>query len=217
MSNILRVENVSKEIGKEKILKDVNLEFQSGSVYVLTGENGAGKTMLLRFLAGLMSCGEGKLFYNGEECFFRKQRKFTVGLLLENVGMYNEFNLMDNLELLRSVNRSVPKEAVGRAIARVGLDANSRKKFGKFSLGMKKRAMIAQAIMEEPEVLLLDEPTNGLDAAGRKLFYEIVKQEKERGAIVIISSHISDDISEIADCVINVQEGCFTMRNEVEM
>lgn len=210
--NCIEIVNVSKKIGNEAVLKNVNLTFEEGKIYVLTGENGSGKTMLMRYIAGLISADEGCMRFNGKECRFGKEREFSLGLILENAGLYNEFNLYDNLELLASVNKKCKREEILQAIARVGLDPKSRKRVGKFSLGMKKRGMIAQAIMEKPQVLLLDEPSSGLDADGRVLLYQILKEEKERNAIVIISSHISDDIKEIADVIIGVESGKFERR-----
>lgn len=207
--NCIEIENVSKTIGDERVLNNVSLTFEDSKIYVLTGENGSGKTMLMRYIAGLISADEGCMRFNGRECCFGRKREFSLGLILENVGLYNEFNLYDNLELLASINKKCTKEEILQTIVRVGLEPKSRKRVGKFSLGMKKRGMIAQAIMEKPQVLLLDEPSSGLDADGRVLLYQILKEEKERNAIVIISSHISDDIKEIADVIIGVERGRF--------
>lgn len=210
MKNHLEVKNMSKRIKGEYVMKDVTLDFESGYVYVLQGENGSGKTMLLRYVSGLINCDEGELRYNNEKCIFGEKRPFSVGMVLENVGLYSELSLYDNLKIIAGINRVASKQDIIDTIARVGLDPYSKKRYGKFSLGMKKRAAIAQAILEKPDVLLLDEPTNALDEAGRELFFEILKEEKERGAIVIVSSHISEDIKGMADEVIAVNEGKYT-------
>lgn len=207
MSNILEVKGVSKSIKNEMVMKDVSLSFQAGRVYMLVGENGSGKTMLLRYISGLINGDTGGLFYNGEECVFGGERRFSAGLLLENVGLYNEFSLYDNLKLISSINKKVSKEDILKAIERVGLDPYSKKVFGKFSLGMKKRAVIAQAILERPDVLLFDEPTNGLDKDGRELFFKLLAEEKEQGKIIIVCSHISEDIRGMADEIIIVEDG----------
>ena len=208
--NKLEVKCVTKKIKDDIIINNANLSFEAGKTHILVGENGSGKTMLLRYIAGLMKSDEGELLYNDVPYAFGGERNFTVGLLLENVGLYNEFTLFDNLEMLSLVNKKASKQEIVSAIKRVGLDPYSKKTFGKFSLGMKKRAVIAQAILEKPDILLLDEPTNGLDKDGKKLFFDILEEEKQRGAIIIVSSHISEDIQGMADEIIQVENGCYS-------
>lgn len=207
--NYFELDHVKKRIGEEMVLNDVTLRLDAGKVYWLRGENGAGKTMLLRLLAGMISATEGEFRYNGTPCIFGKKRSFSLGIILENMGLYDEFSLYENLRLLASVNKICGDKDISASIKRVGLDPDSKKRFGKFSMGMKKRAMIAQAVMERPEVLLLDEPGNGLDEDGRKMLYRILQEERDRGAVVVVSSHLNDDLGEMADVVIDVQEGVF--------
>lgn len=168
MINRLDVINMSKKIKGEYVMQEVNLSFESGHSYVLQGGNGSGKTMLLRFISGLIDCDEGELRYNSEKCMFGKKSLFSTGIVLENVGLYSELSLYDNLKVIARINGKVSEQEILDTIARVGLEADSKKSYGAFSLGMKKRAVIAQAILEKPDVLLLDEPTNALDEAGKK-------------------------------------------------
>lgn len=212
----LELKNVNKKIEHNEIFRSVSLEFSSGKIYVLSGENGSGKTMLIRYLSGMISADDGEMVYDGVPVKWGKKLPYRVGVIIENSGLYDNMTLYDNLELLANINKKADKQRIMDCIEAVGLTYAMRKKYGKFSLGMKKRAMIAQAVMEEPDVLLLDEPCNGLDEDGRTRLYQILEKEKERGAIVIISSHLSEDIDFLADHVISVQDGTFKEKENAD-
>ena len=172
--------------------------------------------MLFRALSGLMKPDAGEVRY-GEQVL---HRDFSVlpglGMVLENVGLYPELTGYKNLELLSRINKKIGEEEIREAIRRVGLDPADKRPYRKYSLGMKQRIVIAQAIMEKPEVLMLDEPTNSLDEGGVEEIRKIVKQEKERGAIVLLSSHNREDISLLADEVYQMEGGCLTARTVME-
>lgn len=205
----LKLKNVKKKIGNNEVLREVNLEFSGGNIYVLSGENGSGKTMLIRYLGGMIFADDGELLFDGVLHKKSDRLPYSVGIIIENCGLYDNLTLYDNLELLARINKKAGKQDILDAIDKVGLTYAAHKKYGKFSLGMKKRAMIAQAIMEKPDVLLLDEPCNGLDEDGRARLYRILDSEKERGAVIIISSHLSEDMEFLADYLISVREGTF--------
>lgn len=207
MMNRIELKAISKKIGEAYVLKDISYSFESGRVYVLRGENGSGKTMLLRLISGLMYEDDGSLFYNDTKRLHNGKMMFSQGLLLENTSLYSGMTLYDNLHLLASINKKIGKKEIEEAIESVGLSDVRNKKISRFSLGMKKRAMIAQSIMEKPDVLLLDEPCNGLDEKNRHVFYDLIRAEKERGAIVILSSHLKEDLEEIADEIIYLECG----------
>lgn len=205
--NWIELKGIGKKIGEAYVLKDINCVFESGQVYALCGENGSGKTMLLRLISGLMYEDEGSLFYNDRKRLHNGKMMFSQGLLLENTSLYSGMTLYDNLHFLASINKKIGKKEVEEAIESVGLSDARNKKISRFSLGMKKRAMIAQSIMEKPDVLLLDEPCNGLDEKNRHAFYDLIRAEKERDAIVILSSHLKEDLEEIADEIIYLECG----------
>ena len=195
MENVkLKVENVSKKLNKEMILSHINLELSEGSITGITGENGSGKSMLFRVLAGLVTNTEGKILYNGRK--FEKAKP-SIGLVMDDVSMYPGLMGRENLQTLAAIRKVATKEDIDHALERVGLNPKDKRVFRKYSLGMKHRLVLAQAIMEKPQFLFLDEPTNAIDEAGVRLFYKIVKEEAQRGAVVLISSHINSDIREL--------------------
>lgn len=212
----LTANHLAKTIKEKTILSDINLTLESGVVYGFVGRNGSGKTMLFRALSGLMKPDAGEVRY-GEQVL---HRDFSVlpglGMVLENVGLYPELTGYKNLELLSRINKKIGEEEIRDAIRRVGLDPADKRPYRKYSLGMKQRIVIAQAIMEKPDVLMLDEPTNSLDEGGVEEIRKIVKQEKERGAIVLLSSHNREDISLLADEVYQMEGGRLTARTVME-
>ena len=185
----LIAKNISKKIGKKEILKDINLQLKNGMVYGFVGRNGSGKTMLFRALSGLMTVTSGKILLDGKELHKDMRVLDNMGIVIENAGLYPELTGFENLKLLAKLNKKIDDRQIKSAISRVGLDPEDKRTFKKYSLGMKQRIMIAQAIMETPDILMLDEPTNALDEEGVALMRNIVKEEKERGAMILIASH----------------------------
>ena len=205
MENVkLKVENVSKKLNKEMILSHINLELSEGSITGITGENGSGKSMLFRVSAGLVTTTEGKILYNGRK--FEKAKP-SIGLVMDDVSMYPGLTGRENLQTLAAIRKVATKEDIDHALERVGLNPKDKRVFRKYSLGMKHRPVLAQAIMEKPQFLFLDEPTNAIDEAGVRLFYKIVKEEAQRGAVVLISSHINSDIRELTGEIYKMEHG----------
>lgn len=203
----LIADNISKIIDKKEILKNISINLESGYIYGFVGRNGSGKTMLFRALSGLMTITSGKIFLDDKELHKDMRVLDNIGIVIENAGLYPELTGFENLKLLAKLNNKIDDEQIKSTISRVGLDPNDKRTFKKYSLGMKQRIVIAQAIMEKPDILMLDEPTNALDEEGVELIRKIIKEEKERGAMVLIASHNKEDIEILADKVFLINDG----------
>ncbi|MBQ7600584.1 MAG: ATP-binding cassette domain-containing protein [Lachnospiraceae bacterium] len=210
----LILKDVCKEIKKKVILSHISLELTSGNVYAFVGENGSGKTMLFRAISGLMDLTSGTVTLDGKELHKDFEVLPNLGLTIENAGLYPELTGMENLRLLAKLNKKIGDEEIREAIERVGLDPKDRRTFRKYSLGMKQRIVVAQAIMEKPDILLLDEPTHALDEDGVDLVRRIILEEKERGALVLIADHNPEDVRLLADKVYKISRGVVTEREE---
>lgn len=163
--------------------------------------------MLFKLLTGMISASGGEVFVNGERIDPAAPYPQKLGVMIENNGLWPYLSAYDNLAVLASIRKELNKEDIASIFRRVGLDNTGKKIFAKFSLGMKQRLMLAQAIMEQPELLVLDEPTNALDKDGIRLFKRIILEEKERGATVLIASHSLEDFTNFCDDVIYMEQG----------
>ena len=204
--NKIQVKNLSKEIKGKYILNNINLSFERGKIYGLYGRTGSGKTMLLRALAGLLIPTEGEIDMDGK--ILHKDMDFpeNVGIIIENTSLLPQFDGFTNLKQLGKIRNVATDEDIDNALDTVGLKGET-KKVKAYSLGMRQRLSIAQAIFEKPELLLLDEPTNALDENYINKVREILLKEKDRGAIVIIASHNKDDLRILADEIISMSDG----------
>lgn len=200
----VEISHISKTLRGAKVLDDVSLTLEGGNIYGLVGENGSGKTMLMRTVCGLVRPDRGSVTFDGQD---RKTAKPVLGVMIENTALYPDLTGMENLGLFASILRIADKNAQAEAMERVGLDPKDRRTYRKYSLGMKQRLLLAQAIMEKPQVLLLDEPTNAIDAEGVALIHEIMRQEADRGAVVLLASHISADIHDLCCRVYRMDRG----------
>lgn len=200
----VEISHISKTLRGAKVLDDVSLTLEGGNIYGLMGENGSGKTMLMRTVCGLVRPDRGTVTFDGQD---RKTAKPVLGVMIENTALYPDLTGMENLGLFASILRIADKNAQAEAMERVGLDPKDRRTYRKYSLGMKQRLLLAQAIMEKPQVLLLDEPTNAIDAEGVALTHEIMRQEADRGAVVLLASHISADIHDLCCKVYRMDQG----------
>ena len=206
MMNI-KISHVSKTIKNNPVIKDISMELQSGAVYGFKGINGSGKTMLMRLISGLIRPSQGEISMNGK--ILGKDISFpnSIGVFLENPAFLDAYSGFNNLKLLASIKSVASDEDIRYTLLRVGLDPNSDKKYKKYSLGMKQRLGIAAAIMEKPEIVILDEPTNSLDEDGVDLVKHIVRNEKERGALVVVSCHDEEILKGMSDEVFLLEQG----------
>lgn len=195
------------------IILDCSISSQ-GFIYGFVGRNGSGKTMLFRALSGLMKVDSGKIRLDGKR--LRKDMDIlpNLGIVLENAGLYPEFTGFDNLEIFAKINKKIGKNEIKEAIRRVGLDPEDKRSYRKYSLGMKQRIVLAQAIMEHPDILMLDEPTNALDEDGVNEIRQVILEEKERGALILVASHNKEDIRILADQVFYMEQGKLINKEE---
>ena len=206
MMNI-KISHVSKTIKNNPVIKDISMELQSGAVYGFKGINGSGKTMLMRLISGLIRPSQGEISMNGKILGTDISFPNSIGVFLENPAFLDAYSGFNNLKLLASIKSVASDEDIRNTLLRVGLDPDSNKKYKKYSLGMKQRLGIAAAIMEKPEIVILDEPTNSLDEDGVDLVKHIVRNEKERGALVIVSCHDEEILKGMSDEVFLLEQG----------
>lgn len=204
---MIKINDLSKNIKGAYVLEHINLELSSGTIYGVVGQNGSGKTMLLRAIAGLIQPTSGNIYINDKQ--LHKELSFPpeMGILIEKPELLNYLTGMENLMLLAEIRNVVSRNQIEDYMKRFGLDPASKKIVKKYSLGMKQKIGIIQAIMESPELMILDEPFNGLDEATVQMLYGMFKEYKEAGKLLILTSHHKEDIEMLCDTIIKLQEG----------
>lgn len=210
--SVIEVNHVSKSFGKQQVLRDVSFECESGRVYGLIGRNGSGKTVLMKCVVGLLRPDAGEITVSGQRVGRDTEFAQSIGFLIENPGFLPGESGFTNLKYLASIRRRADKERIRECMTLVGLDPKSRKRVGKYSLGMRQRLGIAQAILERPEILMLDEPMNGLDNAGVREMRQMLMAQREEGRTVFLASHNAEDISVLCDEVFAIDAGVLTVR-----
>lgn len=214
---IVRLQNLTKVIGKKKIIDDLTLDLYSGQITGFLGPNGAGKTTTIRMMTGLMKATSGEVFIEGKplsEDFEESMSK--VGVIVENPEMYKYMSGYKNLVHFARMNKNVSKERIDEVIAQVGLQKRIHEKVSTYSLGMRQRLGLAQAILHKPKFLILDEPTNGLDPAGIREFRTYLKKiAVEDGVAIFVSSHLLAEIELMCDRIAVIQNGKLLSIQEV--
>lgn len=203
----IKVESLSKEIKGNMILQDINLEFVSGKIYGVIGTNGSGKTMLLRSIAGLIRPTEGSIFVDDK--LLHKDISFPpdMGLLIEKPELLNYLTGFENLKYLAEIKQIISEEQIEEYMRKFSLDPKSKKTIKKYSLGMKQKIGIIQAIMEQQKLLVLDEPFNALDEKSVHILRELFMEFRNQGKLIIITSHHAEDIDLLCDEIIHMEEG----------
>lgn len=203
----IEIKELTKVLSGNKVVDNVNINMESGKVYGLCGYNGCGKTMLMRLIAGLIIPTRGFVSYDGK--ILGKHIDFppSIGILIENPMFLNSRSGFDNLKLLASIKGKADQKAISDAIRKVGLDPDDKKKYRKYSLGMKQRLGIATAIMESPDLIILDEPTNALDSNGVELTQKLIRKECERGALIIMTCHDREILENVCDVIYTIEHG----------
>ena len=210
----IRVEGVYKRFGTDTVLKDISRSFERGRIHGIVGNNGSGKTVLMKCICGFLIPTEGEVIVNGKRVGKDVDFPPGLGLIIETPGFLPNMTGVKKLEILASLNKKIGLEEIAAAIRRVGLDPLMKKPVGKYSLGMRQRLGIAQAIMENPSLLILDEPLNGLDKHGVMEMRQLIKGLKEQGKTILLASHNQGDIDELCDTVCEMDAGVMTMIRE---
>ena len=205
----LRCVNGEKYYGKTQILKKVNLYCEAGEITGIVGRNGAGKTVLFKALCGLITLDAGEVFV-GDKKKENGEILKSVGVIIEEPAFISNISGIRNLEYLYMINHKMDKGYLNNIMKKVGLDPNSRKHVGKYSMGMRQRLAIAQAIMENPDILILDEPFNGLDNTGVDEMRVLLQELKKQGKIILVASHNVEDIRILCDRVFQMDGGILT-------
>ena len=204
---MIRVENVNLKIEKNTILNNVTMQVNKGEIVALIGRNGSGKTMLMKCICGFVKTTSGSIFVNekkvGKEIDFPEK----MGVIIETPGFISQYRGMKNLWLLAKLNSTLTKNEIASTMELVGLNPKLKRHVGKYSLGMRQRLGIAQAIMENPDILILDEPMNGLDYQGVEDVRKLLLNLKEQGKTILIASHNTEDIAVLCDHVWKMKSG----------
>lgn len=207
---MIKLVNVSKTIRGAEIIKDVSVCFESGCITGIKGINGSGKTMMMRLIAGLIKPTTGEVIIDGQ--ILGKDIAFprSMGILIENPAFIDYYSGFENLKLLASIKNKIDDVKIRCVLQEVGLDPADKKKYRKYSLGMKQRLGIAAAIMESPDIILLDEPTNALDTEGIECVKKLILAEKKRRKTIIISCHDQEILEYLSDKIYCIENGKIT-------
>lgn len=207
METCIEVQNVVKRFRDQVVLKNISISFEKGQIHGIVGRNGSGKTVLFKCICGLMHPEEGVILVNGKRVGRDVDMPEDIGAIIEAPGFLPNYSGYKNLRFLANIRRKIGKEEILNVLKTVGLDPESRKHVGKYSLGMRQRLGIAQAIMEDPEILILDEPMNGLDNAGVQDIRALLLELKAQGKTILLASHNHEDIAALCDTVHEMDGG----------
>lgn len=200
------MEDITKEIDNNVVLDNINLIFESGKIYGLIGRNGSGKSMILKTICGFLPPNTGKVYIDEEDIYKNKSFPHSIAALLDKPVYLPDLNAYDNLKMISSVNNSANDEQIKNALDIVNL-ANDKKIFKKFSLGMKQKLGIAQVIMEDSDIMILDEPFNGIEEETTQKLRDYLKNQRDNGKLIIVASHIKEDIETLCDQVYEIKLG----------
>jgi len=206
----IEVKNINKNFKKNIILKNINMEFESGNIYGLNGRNGAGKSVFLKILCGLYKATSGEILYNGKIYNSDNLYQLNMRALIEKPNFFPELTGYENLVLLAKIQGKIGKKEIEESLKKVNLFEEKDKKYSEYSLGMKQKLGIAQVLMENPDIIILDEPFNGIETSSVKKISELLKVEKKKGKLIIISTHIKEDLKNLSDKIYFFDNGTIT-------
>lgn len=207
MENVITVKSATKQFKEAVVLNNITVSFEKGKVHGLIGRNGSGKTMLMKCICGIVPLTSGEITVNDKVIGKDTDIPKNVGVIIETPGFLPGYSGYANLKFLAMINNKIGKEEIRNAIKSVGLNPDDKKHVGKYSLGMRQRLGLAQAIMENPDLLILDEPMNGLDKDGVLEMRQYLLDLKEQGKTILIASHSAEDIDVLCDTVHEMDKG----------
>lgn len=210
MSTIIEITNLCKSFKETKVLNDITIKIKKGNIIGIIGRNGSGKTVLFKCICGLVSPTKGTVIINNKILGKDMDIPDNIGVIIETPGFLPNYNGFKNLKFLAMIKNQISNEHIKDTIKLVGLNPDSKKHVGKYSLSMRQRLGIAQAIMENPDILILDEPMNGLDNDGVKDMRKLFLSLKEQGKTILLASHNKDDIEVLCDEVYMMDKGILT-------
>lgn len=211
MDAIIEVQNVNKSFGEEHVLRDVSYSFEAGKIHGIVGNNGSGKTVLMKCICGFLKPDSGAILVNHKQVGRDTDFPEDIGIIIETPGFLPHLSGTQNLKILASLQKKANNHSIRAALKEVGLDPDMKKPVGKYSLGMRQRLGFAQALMEDPSILILDEPLNGLDKHGAIHIRNIIKGLRAEGKTVLLASHNQVDIDELCDTVCEMDTGVLTV------
>lgn len=207
MGAYIELENIRKSFGREEVLKELTWQVEEGAVYGIVGNNGSGKTVLMKCVCGFLPVTAGIVRVGGKVIGLETDFPESLGVIIETPGFLPNLSGKRNLEILAGLRRQIGEREIVRTLRLVGLDPEMKKPVARYSLGMRQRLGIAQAIMEDPRLLILDEPFNGLDRHGTREMREILLDQKRRGKTILLASHNREDIRILCDRVFEMDGG----------
>lgn len=207
MGAYIELERIRKSFGREEILKELTWQVEEGAVYGIVGNNGSGKTVLMKCICGFLPVTSGMVRVGGRVIGLETDFPESLGVIIETPGFLMNLSGKRNLEILADLKKQIQEREIIRTMKQVGLDPELKKPVVRYSLGMRQRLGIAQAIMEDPRLLVLDEPFNGLDRNGTREIREILLDQKKRGKTILLASHNREDIRILCDRVFEMDGG----------
>lgn len=211
---MIEINELSKKIDNQEILKNINLKLESGKIYGLVGRNGSGKSILLKTICGFLKPNHGNVIINGVDIYKNGVFPKNTRALIDIPNYIPDLTGFENLSLLASIENIIGKKEIEQTLQLVNLYEEKDKKFKKYSLGMKQKLGIAQVLMENPDILILDEPFNGLDEISANKIREILINEKRRNKIILIATHIKEDIENLCDVIYEMNDGVINLKDE---
>ena len=211
----IKIEELSKSIKGVLILDKVSITLTSGKIYGLRGKNGSGKTMLMRAMAGLLIPDSGSVIINGKTLHKDISFPESIGILIENPSFLPQYTGFKNLKLLAGLTGNISDDEIRTALDRVGLDPEDKRIYRKYSLGMKQKLGIANAIMGEPDIIILDEPINALDEESVKKIKEILLEIRDKDKLIIIACHDREELEYLSDIIYEIKDGSIVDRKEL--